>query len=125
MDDDPEKMRQIVSNLLSNAVKFTPAGGHVYLSVSTENEEKILLLKVKDTGPGISSQQLPYIFDRFYEADDSSTRGGEGTGIGLALVRELVKFIGGEIKVKSPAPGARQGTEFSVVLPILRNAALP
>lgn len=80
-----------------------------------------LIIHIKDTGIGIPVSQLPHIFDRFYQVDDSHTRQGEGTGIGLALTHELVKLLNGEISVKS-----RQGdgTEFTVILPITRNATL-
>ena len=124
MDYDQEKLRQIVSNLFSNALKFTPAGGNIYMSVSRSDEENLanLEIRVKDTGIGIPESQLPYIFDRFYQADNSHTRQGEGTGIGLALTRELVKLMEGEISVKSPPSGAKRGSEFMVTLPIRMNA---
>ncbi|MBC7774974.1 MAG: helix-turn-helix domain-containing protein, partial [Phycisphaerae bacterium] len=125
IDYDPEKLRQIVSNLLSNALKFTPAGGNVYFSVGireSDNNASSLLIKVKDTGIGIPESQLPHIFDRFYQVDDSSTRPGEGSGIGLALTKELVKLMEGEITVKSPPTGAKKGSEFAVVLPIMRSS---
>jgi signal transduction histidine kinase/CheY-like chemotaxis protein len=80
-----------------------------------------LLLTVQDTGPGIAPEKLPYIFDRFYQADDSATRRGEGTGIGLALTHELVKLLGGSITVQSE-PG--QGTAFIVRLPVSNEAPL-
>lgn len=78
-----------------------------------------LLLQIKDTGIGIPAEKLPHIFNRFYQVDDSSTRAGEGTGIGLALCKELVKLLGGEIKVSSKV---EQGTVFTVTLPITREA---
>ncbi len=139
MEFDAERLQQVVSNLLSNAVKFTPKGGHVYLSVGSGNNSSSgsdrreprtggrdgsagqwLVIKVKDTGIGIVEESLPYIFDRFYQADDTHTRHGEGTGIGLALVKELVKLMEGGIAVKS-TPG--QGTEFAVTLPVRRVVA--
>ena len=113
MDYDPDRLLDIVSNLLSNAIKFTPAGGNVYVHI--RKDERHLILTVKDTGPGIPEEKLPYIFDRFYQADDSSTRKEEGTGIGLALTRELLKLMEGNISVQS-SPG--KGSEFQVVLPI-------
>lgn len=119
MDFDAERLQQIVSNLLSNAVKFTPEGGHIYVSVGSVDQ--LLVIKVKDTGMGISEEHLPYIFDRFYQADDTHTRHQEGTGIGLALVKELVKLMDGNIAVKS-TPG--KGTEFLVTLPVRRVAGL-
>ena len=126
MDFDPEKIQQILINLLSNAVKFTPAEGHIYVHVRAVVEKDSpqqgskLQIKVKNTGAGIPEDQLPYIFDRFYQVDDSTTRAGEGSGIGLALVKELVKLMKGEISVKSNPDSYREGkvTEFTILLPI-------
>jgi signal transduction histidine kinase/DNA-binding response OmpR family regulator len=119
---DAEKIRQIITNLLSNALKFTPAPGNVYISISQEAAEKndyiVMVLKVKDTGIGIPENQIPHIFDRFYQLDNSHTRKAEGTGIGLALTKELVKLMNGTIAVKSPAVGATKGTEFTITLPL-------
>jgi signal transduction histidine kinase/DNA-binding response OmpR family regulator len=121
MDYDPEKLRRILSNLLSNAVKFTPAGGRVRVQVSRRDEagRAHLQMAVSDTGAGIPPEKLPYIFDRFYQADDSATRRAEGTGIGLALVRELVKLLGGAIAVDSREG---EGSVFTVRLPIHNRA---
>jgi signal transduction histidine kinase/DNA-binding response OmpR family regulator/ligand-binding sensor domain-containing protein len=119
---DAEKIRQIITNLLSNALKFTPAQGNVYVSISQEVAEKndytLMVLKVKDTGIGIPENQISHIFDRFYQLDNSHTRKAEGTGIGLALTKELVKLMSGTITVKSPAVGATKGTEFTITLPL-------
>jgi signal transduction histidine kinase/CheY-like chemotaxis protein/AraC-like DNA-binding protein len=120
---DQEKLRQIVSNLLSNALKFTPEKGNIYIttleSTAQENGQKsTLVIKVKDTGIGIPEDKLPHIFDRFYQLDNGTTRKTEGTGIGLALTKELVKLMEGEIIVKSPPTGAAKGTEFTIVLPL-------
>ena len=106
---DSDKMEQILVNLLSNALKFTPEGGIVTTSIDRGEEQVILV--IKDTGIGIHAEQLPYIFDRFYQADNSDTRAFEGTGIGLALTKDLVELHGGSIKVKS-TEGA--GTEFII-----------
>lgn len=124
MDFDSERLQQVVSNLLSNALKFTPAGGNVYFSVGKDRSN--LIIKIKDTGIGISESDLPQIFDRFFQADDSHTHTGDnqtstGAGIGLALTKELVKLMEGEIAVKS-APGA--GTTFTVTLPVWQSAGL-
>jgi signal transduction histidine kinase/DNA-binding response OmpR family regulator/AraC-like DNA-binding protein len=113
MDIEENRLQQVVSNLLSNAVKFTPKGGNIYMTIGRNNGT--LSLKVKDTGVGISEEQLPYIFDRFYQADTTATRHGEGTGIGLSLTRELVKLMNGTIAVKSHP---HKGSEFEVTLPI-------
>ncbi len=120
---DPEKVRQIVANLLSNALKFTPPKGNIYITVSENNLlheacKSTLIIKVKDTGIGIPEGQLEHIFERFYQLDNSHTRKTEGTGIGLALTKELVKLMEGEITVKSPPTGANKGTEFTVTLPL-------
>ncbi len=114
---DEEKIRQIVSNLLSNALKFTSKKGDIYLSISQDNNNH-LCIKVKDTGKGIPENQQHHIFDRFYQADSTHTRNAEGTGIGLALTKELVQLMNGEISVKSPPTGAKIGSEFTVILPL-------
>lgn len=124
---DPDKVKKIVSNLVANAIKFTPEGGKIQLAVDLEPPAaNCLLLTVSDAGPGIPADQLPYIFDRFYQVDDSSTRKrgrllskatapAEGTGIGLALTKELVKLMKGRISVDSQLG---KGTIFKVVLPL-------
>lgn len=125
MDYDPEMMLRILSNLLSNAIKYSNQDGEVVLSVEAGNEDQsignYLLLMVKDEGVGISEEQLPHIFDQFYQADDSSTRKREGTGIGLSLTRELVKLLGGAIWVESKAG---EGSKFFVQLPVRHTALL-
>ena len=113
MDFDLEKMQAILFNLLSNALKFTPEGGHVYLQVS--RTEETCQITVRDTGIGIPAEKLGRIFDRFYRVGDSTTRKGEGTGIGLALARELARLMGGDISVESRIDA---GTCFEVVLPV-------
>ena len=120
---DAEKLRQILSNLLSNALKFTEIKGNIYITISALDHEtdtgiKSLVIKIKDTGSGISEDKIHHIFDRFYQADNSLTRKAEGTGIGLALTKELVQLMNGTIEVKSPPVGARKGTEFTVILPL-------
>ncbi|MCB0619817.1 MAG: hybrid sensor histidine kinase/response regulator, partial [Saprospiraceae bacterium] len=124
MDFDPEKIQTIVVNLLSNAVKFTPEGGEVGLSAEeiSQDGRPYLSLQVNDDGPGIPPEHLPHIFDRFYQADTSSTREAEGSGIGLTLVRELVELLSGSITVQSEEG---KGTQFVVLLPITRQARVP
>lgn len=134
MDYDKEKLLRIVSNLLSNAIKFTPENGHVYLSVDSGREIvdsemadgesspiASLMIAVKDTGIGIPENKLPYIFDRYYQVDDSATRKGEGAGIGLALTKELAKLMNGRIEVQSEEG---KGSTFRLILPVARNASL-
>jgi CheY-like chemotaxis protein/AraC-like DNA-binding protein len=128
MKFDREKLRQIISNLLSNAIKFTPEKGNIYINVMEnslpgDSDLSTLIIKVKDTGIGIPGDQLQYVFDRFYQLDNSHTRKTEGTGIGLALTKELVRLMDGEIVVKSPPAGAFKGSEFTVSLPLKKVAA--
>ena len=119
MDFDREKILRIISNLVSNAIKFTPNGGDVYLQVF--KNESILELKVRDTGIGIPSDKIPLLFDRFYQVDDSTTRKEEGTGIGLALTKELVDLMKGTISVESEV---KKGSVFIVQLPITNKAPI-
>ena len=128
MDFDEEKIRQIVINLLSNAIKFTPNNGHVYVSVNTVNTSKnattfpnneALKIVIRDTGSGIPEDQLPFIFNRFYQVDGTSTRQGEGSGIGLALVKELMVLLQGTISVKSKL---QKETTFTLLLPMTNEA---
>ena len=115
---DKDKWDKILYNLLSNAIKFTPADQYVQVSLTAihKNAGDVIRLEVKDSGPGISEEHLPLIFDRFFQADNTSTRAHSGTGIGLALVKELVELQGGRISVKS---ALNQGATFEVLLPVL------
>lgn len=110
---DPEQIEKVLLNLLSNAVKFTGNGGIIDVSVGQDGGHASIV--VRDSGVGIAEADLPHIFDRFYQADSANTRRYEGTGIGLALVKELVELHGGEIGATS-TPG--QGTTFTVRLPL-------
>ncbi len=124
MDYDSEQIKQVLTNLISNAIKFTPEGGDVRVHVAIKDEEQeqqCLLITVQDTGIGISEANLRHIFDRFYQVDSSTTREGEGTGIGLAHTQELVKLMEGKITVQSQK---NKGSLFSVSLPIRRKAKL-
>ena len=109
---DSDKLEKILLNLLFNALKFTPAGGVVQLKASTQNGE--MVLAVSDTGVGISDAKMPYVFDRFWQADTSSQRKYHGVGIGLALVKELVEVQGGTVGVSSQVG---RGSVFTVRLP--------
>jgi hypothetical protein len=111
---DPDRLQQIMWNLLSNAIKFTPKGGEI--RVSLEQIESHIQIKVSDTGQGISREFLPFVFDRFSQADGTSTRKFGGLGLGLAIVRHLVEMHGGTVEVESA--GLNQGTTFTVTLPI-------
>jgi signal transduction histidine kinase len=115
---DGQKLEQIVNNLLSNAAKFTPPGGEVSFTATVQPLDAHgcwLHLLVQDTGVGIAAAHLPRVFERFYQADPSATRQYEGTGIGLALVRELVQLHGGHIGAESTEG---QGSTFTVRLPL-------
>jgi signal transduction histidine kinase/ActR/RegA family two-component response regulator len=111
---DPGRMQQVMTNLVSNAIKFTDAGGRVLVSVRREGGE--VAIEVADSGAGIDPDFLPYVFDRFRQADSSSSRRHGGLGLGLAIARQLVELQGGTITVASPGPG--RGATFSVHLPI-------
>ena len=112
---DADRLQQVVWNLLSNAVKFTPRGGKVLIRLERVNSH--CELTVTDTGQGISPQFLPYVFDRFSQADSSSTRAHAGLGLGLGIVRHLVELHGGTVQAFSPGEG--QGATFAVRLPLL------
>src|SRR5688572_23116583 len=111
---DPNRLQQIVWNLLSNAVKFTPRGGRV--QVTLERIDSNVEIAVRDTGKGISREFLPYVFDRFLQANSSSTRQYGGLGLGLAIVRHLTELNGGTVSASSP--GENMGATFVVRLPL-------
>ncbi len=111
---EPDKMEKVFYNLISNALKFTSGEGTVIVNV-TISGTSLVNIKIKDNGIGIPADRLSKIFDRFYQADNSSTREHEGTGIGLALTKELIELHKGSIDVKSVEG---EGTEFSVILPL-------
>ncbi len=119
MDYDPEKMLRILSNLLDNAIKFTPAKGKVILTVANVKEQ--LQVKVADTGLGISEDQLEKIFDRFFQAEGQNKAGGTGSGIGLSLVKELVRLMEGTITVSSEL---NKGTCFTFSIPVTHHAEI-
>ena len=113
---DPDRIQQVAWNLLSNAIKFTPLRGRVDVTVRRENDE--VVLAVEDTGPGISDEFLPHLFERFRQADSSSRRAHSGLGLGLALARDLVELHGGRIGVTSEEG---RGARFTVSLPLLSD----
>ncbi|MCP5052245.1 MAG: response regulator [bacterium] len=120
---DPEKIERIIFNLLSNAFNHTPANGEIRVSIrkviGTAYPSGCTEILVHDTGTGIPSDQLPHIFDRFYRGDSGHEYRHKGTGIGLALARELVELHHGEIEVHSSSqPGHNRGTEFILRLPM-------
>ncbi|MEL6703890.1 MAG: ATP-binding protein [Bacteroidota bacterium] len=136
---DPEQLEKVLGNLLSNALKFTPKGGTVRVVLRTDGarpnrtastngstpdaeDASHLVLTVEDSGSGIAPEHLPYVFERFYQADGSSTRQHPGTGIGLALVKHLVELHHGRVAVTS-TPG--DGTRFVVRLPLWQGHLQP
>ena len=111
---DPERLKQVVWNLASNAVKFTPKGGRV--EVRLERVDGRVEITVRDSGQGIRPEFLPHIFQRFEQADSTSTRAHGGLGLGLAIVRHIVELHGGTVHAESPGEG--QGAVFTVALPL-------
>ncbi len=111
---DPQRLQQMIWNLLTNAVKFTPDEGKV--EVAYERVGNSVQIVVRDTGSGIGSDFLPLVFDRFRQADSSSTRTHHGVGLGLAIVRHLAELHGGQVSVASDGHG--MGAVFSILLPI-------
>ncbi|HYE21482.1 MAG TPA: GAF domain-containing protein [Tepidisphaeraceae bacterium] len=118
---DPERLQQVFWNLLSNAIKFTPRGGRVQVLLERVNSH--LEVSVTDTGEGIRPEFLPYVFDRFRQADATTTRRHGGLGLGLAIVKQLVELHGGSVRAKSAGPGA--GATFIVALPLTAVDAAP
>jgi PAS domain S-box-containing protein len=116
---DANRLQQVIWNLLSNAIKFTPAQGRVTIQLRRFDAQ--VEITVEDTGQGISAEFLPYIFDRFRQADGSITRQHGGLGLGLAIVRHLVELHGGTIRAESD--GVNLGSTFRVRLPIMARQA--
>jgi PAS domain S-box-containing protein len=112
---DPNRLQQVVANLLANAIKFTPEGGRVKVKLGRVNSDA--LINVTDTGAGISAEFLPYVFDRFRQADSASTRKYSGLGLGLEIVRKIVEMHGGTVLAESCGEG--QGASFTVKIPLL------
>jgi signal transduction histidine kinase/CheY-like chemotaxis protein len=118
---DSARLQQIIWNLLSNAVKFTPHGGKI--SVRVEQDGSDARVRVQDTGQGIEAEFLPRVFDRFRQADSSTTRSFGGLGLGLAIVRHLVELHGGTVSAHSD--GIDKGATFSATFPLLADRADP
>jgi two-component system phosphate regulon sensor histidine kinase PhoR len=109
---DADRLAQVLTNLVDNALKYTPEGGRVDVQVAAVNGEVEVL--VNDSGRGIGPEDLPHVFERFYRADRSRTRGSGGTGLGLAIAKHIVEAHGGRISVSSQP---NEGTTFKVTLP--------
>jgi signal transduction histidine kinase len=117
LSGDPERIHQVLFNLVDNAIRFTPEGGEV--SVSARRENGAVEIAVTDTGSGIPAEHLPRLFERFYRADPSRSRGDGGTGIGLAIARSVVEAHGGTITAESQ-PG--RGSTFLFDLPVANGS---
>ena len=117
---DAGRLQQVVGNLLANAIKFTPEGGRI--EVGVERAGAVARVSVRDTGQGISPDFLPFIFERFRQADTTSTRKQKGLGLGLAIARHIVELHGGTIEAASAGEG--RGSTFTVTLPLLVSEPL-
>jgi PAS domain S-box-containing protein len=114
LSGDPARLQQVTWNLLTNAIKFTPRGGRVEIRLARVGSN--VEITVSDTGAGVKPEFLPYVFDRFRQADSSTTRRHGGLGLGLAIVRHLVELHGGTVRAESAGEG--QGSTFTVTLPV-------
>ena len=110
---NPDRLEQVMINLLDNAIRHSPVGSEV--EVAVESEENVVVIRIKDSGPGISEDDIDLIWEKFYKVDKSRTRTGGGTGRGLSIVRRIVENMGGNVSVDS-TPG--QGTTFNFTLPL-------
>jgi len=113
---DRDRLSEVVLNLIHNSLRFTPQEGTV--TITTAQAEETVMVSVSDTGPGIPSQELDLLWERFYKADGARTRGNGGTGLGLAIVKQIVEAHGGEVGAESP-PG--KGATFFFTLPIISS----
>jgi CheY-like chemotaxis protein len=118
---DPSRLKQVIWNLLANAIKFSSEGKQIQIRLDRIQDATIeyASIKVSDEGKGISPEFIPQLFNRFSQADSSSTRIHGGLGLGLALVRNLVELHGGTVKAESPGEG--KGSTFTVNIPIILN----
>jgi PAS domain S-box-containing protein len=121
IDADPNRLQQILWNLLTNAVKFTPPGGRI--EIRARQQAGLLEIAVADTGQGIAKDFLPHVFERFRQADASTTRTHGGLGLGLSIVKSLVELHGGTIRASSDGEGL--GACFEVALPVSAEAGAP
>lgn len=112
IESDESRLHQVLTNVIGNAVKFTEKGS---VSISASHSSNNVLIKVRDTGIGISKEDIPYIFDEFRQADGSSSRQYEGTGLGLSIAKKILKLLGGQIEVESEEG---RGSVFTVIIPV-------
>lgn len=115
---DRDRLQQVIWNLLSNAIKFTPSGGSV--SVRAMRRGREIAISISDTGIGISPEHLPFVFQRFWQADTGASREFGGLGLGLALARHIVELHGGSVSAESAGEG--EGTVFTIALPTAATA---
>jgi signal transduction histidine kinase len=115
---DPDRMVQVLGNLLDNALRYMPAGGQLDCRVALDGSsaERPVVFRIGDSGPGIAPQDLPHVFERFYQADKARQRDGSGSGLGLAIARSIVEAHGGRIWVESELG---KGAQFFVAMPRL------
>jgi signal transduction histidine kinase len=113
-DVDPDRISQVLGNLLDNALRHTPPGGEVTVSLGPDSRPGAVRATVSDTGPGVPAEDLPNVFERFYRADRARARSDGGSGIGLAVVKQLVEAHGGRVWVESPPD---EGATFGFALP--------
>jgi signal transduction histidine kinase len=120
---DADRLRQVINNLIDNSLKFTPPGGHVLVTVRPDERQGEAVLRVTDTGSGITAEDLPHVFERFYRGDKSRQRESytSGNGLGLSICRSIVAAHGGSIEVES-SPG--KGATFVVRLPMVASQAM-
>lgn len=109
---DPQRLEQVIGNLIGNSLRYVPSGGSILLD--TENTENAIVIKVKDTGPGVPEEELPYIFDRFWRGEKSRARVSGGAGLGLAICKNLVEAQGGSISARNRSEG---GLEVTITFP--------
>jgi K+-sensing histidine kinase KdpD len=119
---DPDRLGQVVRNLLSNAVKFTPAGGRIQIEVEEAGGDAARV-SIADNGEGISAEFLPFVFDRFRQAQGGLRRAHGGLGIGLSIVKDLVELHGGSVTAESGGVG--KGARFTLTLPLLKRESVP
>jgi two-component system CheB/CheR fusion protein len=120
VNGDPTRLSQVVQNLLNNSAKYTPAGGHIKLSLRRDGE--MAVIRVEDDGVGIARAFLPKVFDLFMQANPGLDRSEGGLGLGLTLVRQIVEMHGGSVEASSEGPG--RGAQFTVRLPCLASRAV-